>query len=147
MTLRIPAIVLPLLLLSACAADTGSSAPAQEAATGTPAAQQLRGGAWVVEDIARRGLIDYSRVTLNFGDDGRLSGLAGCNSYSASYEVSGSGLAIGQAIATLRPCAPALGNQEREFLRLLAEVARFEFDSSGALILTTPSGETLTARR
>ena len=49
----------------------------------------LQAGEWVVEDINRGGLIDRSRVTLNFGNDGRVSGRASCNNYVGAYQVDG----------------------------------------------------------
>jgi uncharacterized membrane protein len=44
----------------------------------------LQGETWVVEDIDGGGIIDRSRVTIEFGDDGRVSGMASCNQYSAN---------------------------------------------------------------
>ncbi len=110
-------------------------------------AERLRGGEWRVEDVGGRGIIDFTHVSLTFGHDGRVAGLTGCNSYSAPYQVSGTSLAIGSAIATLRACLPALEDQEKEFLRILAGVSRFRFTETGALILSTADGDSLTARR
>ncbi len=111
------------------------------------AAERLRGGEWKVEDIGGRGIIDFSHVSLTFGHDGRITGDTGCNSYSVPYEVSGDRLSIGQGISTQRACLPALGNQERNFLQILSKVTRFEFSETGALILSTAAGDTVTARR
>ncbi|MEO3428184.1 YbaY family lipoprotein [Pelagibius sp. CAU 1746] len=117
------------------------------AAEDAAAADRLRGAEWRVEDIGRRGIVDFSRVSMTFGGDGRITGLTGCNSYSLTYRISGGRLSIGQGANTLRACLPALDDQQRRFLRILSQVSRFEFTEDGALILSTPEGEALTARR
>ncbi|WP_193367119.1 META domain-containing protein [Pelagibius marinus] len=108
---------------------------------------RLRSGEWVVEDIGGRGIIDFSRVSMTFGSEGCITGLTGCNSYSLPYQLSGDSLSVGQGINTLRACLPALGDQERKFLQILSQVTRFEFSETGALILSTADGDSLTARR
>jgi heat shock protein HslJ len=105
----------------------------------------LRGA--LVEDVGGAGIVDGSRATLNFGDDGRLTGGASCNTYGAAWKLSGEGLTIDKAQATLMACTPALDNQEREFLRLLAVVHRFDITDDGALLLHSADGATITARR
>lgn len=107
----------------------------------------LGGSEWIVEDIAQRGLVENSRVTLNFGADGHLSGHASCNSYGMSYTVSGDRLDTGGAITTRMACAAALDQQEDIFLGLLLNSDRFAFADDGALILYAKDGRTITARR
>lgn len=113
---------------------------------GDPAAL-LRGGPWVVDDIGGAGIVEGSRITMLFGDDGRVTGGASCNSYVAVYAVSGEGLTIRQPAATQKACAPALMAQERVFLDLLGAAARFEIASDGALVLYAVDGRTIRARR
>lgn len=107
----------------------------------------LQGGDWVVEDIARGGIIDRSRVTLLFGADGRVSGRASCNSYTGAYELTGEGLRIGKAATTTMACAPPLMEQERRFLEALAAVRRFEIAPDGALVLVSADGQRIIAAR
>ncbi|MEJ2539489.1 MAG: META domain-containing protein [Gemmatimonadota bacterium] len=108
---------------------------------------QLEGPEWVVEDLAGRGIIDRSRMTLEFGD-GRVAGLASCNRYSAEWTSSGPGrMEVGGVVATMRACAPSLMNQERHFLELLERLEAFRFDETGALLLRTSRGEVILARR
>ncbi len=113
---------------------------------GSPASL-LTGAEWVVEDIGGKGIIDRSRATLNFGKDNRVAGRASCNTYGASWTLSGEGLTIDQGQSTLMSCSPALDDQEREFLRLLESVARFDITDDGALVLQAADGGILTARR
>jgi len=130
------------------AIDLGALMMVRVAAGEEPtAAERLRGGEWKVEDIGGRGIIDFTHVSLVFGHDSRITGVTGCNSYSVPYEVSGDRLSVGQGISTQRACLPALRDQERKFLQILSELTRFKFSETGALILSTADGETLTARR
>ncbi len=107
----------------------------------------LTGGEWIVEDINNGGVIDNSRASLNFDEAGRVAGMSSCNSYGAEYTLTGEGLSIGRAAATLRACAPALMDQERKFFDTLSKVSAFTIDDTGALILTAPEGGRILARR
>lgn len=107
----------------------------------------LVGGEWVVEDIAGGGMIDASRVTLAF-TPGRVSGRGGCNRYTGSFTLTGEGLGFGPAAATRMACAPALMDQESRFFGLLPQVAGFDIDETGALLLLGADGlPMITARR
>lgn len=107
----------------------------------------LVGGEWVVEDIAGGGMIDASRVSLAF-TSGRVSGRGGCNRYTGSFTLTGEGLGFGPAAATRMACAPALMDQESRFFGLLPQVAGFDIDETGALLLLGADGlPMITARR
>jgi heat shock protein HslJ len=83
--------------------------------------------------------------------DGKVSGSAGCNNYSASYEVSDSLITIGPAMATRMQCAEPEGimAQEQEFLQALSAVTQYKLtaerlelrDGKGSLqvIFVTPA--------
>lgn len=107
----------------------------------------LPGEEWVVEDIGARGVIDYARATMQFGQDGRLSGNTSCNSYFADYKADGRKLQIGKTGVTRRACAPAVMDQESRFLNVLNAVNSYRIDGTGALLLSTPAGTTIMARR
>jgi heat shock protein HslJ/uncharacterized lipoprotein YbaY len=107
----------------------------------------LVGAEWVVEDINGGGVIDNSRASLLFDDEGRVSGSSSCNRYGAGYTLTGEGLSISRAVGTLMACAPALMDQERKFFDTLAKASGFSIDPTGALILTTPDGGRILARR
>lgn len=112
--------------------------------TGSPS--YLR-GEWVVEDIGGRGVIDHARATLLFGEDGRLSGNATCNRLIATYRVDGNRIEINAPGLTRMACPPALMDQEGRLVQMLADIATYEIDPTGALILKTGGGSTITARR
>lgn len=110
-------------------------------------ASLLQGGEWLVEDIGGGGIVDRSRVTLRFGDDGRVAGTASCNRFSGDYALTGEGLSMGRMITTKMACVPALMQQEQRFLGLLGAVRRFEFGPDGALVLVAADGRRIVARR
>lgn len=107
----------------------------------------LQGAEWVVEDLRGAGAVDGSRATLRFTADGRISGRAWCNSYTAAYALTGEGLTISKAASTMMACEPALMRQERLLLDLLAQVRRFTIDADGALVLHAAGGRAIIARR
>jgi heat shock protein HslJ/membrane-bound inhibitor of C-type lysozyme len=107
----------------------------------------LIGAEWIVEDINGGGVIDNSRASLSFGEDGRVSGSSSCNRYSAEYALTGEGLTVSRAAATMMACAPALMDQEQKFFEVLNAVSTFEIDETGALILKSSAGGTILARR
>jgi heat shock protein HslJ/uncharacterized lipoprotein YbaY len=99
----------------------------------------LTGREWVVEDLDGRGIIDRSRMTLNFDENGQLSGRAGCNTYTGRYVLTGEGLSVVDVAVTQKACAPSLIEQEARFLAVLAAVDRFEITTEGALVLRGPA--------
>lgn len=110
-------------------------------------AELLRGGEWVVEDIAGGGIVDGSRVTVQFGPGERVTGRASCNRYTGRYALNGEGLQLKGLASTRMACAEALNRQEARFLQLLGQVVRHEFTADGALVLVAADGQRLRARR
>lgn len=86
-------------------------------------------------------------LTLAFSAPDLLTGEAGCNRYTASFALSGEGLAFGRAAATRMACPGALMEQESGMLEALSEVARFDLDASGALLLYGGDEVLIRARR
>lgn len=136
--------------------DSMSGMPYPYTATVTLAEETLHGCAgdskallvgpeWVVEDINGQGIIDSSRITLNFTENGNVQGLSGCNRYTGSYRLTGAGLRIEQVAQTRMACAPALMRQEEKMLDTLTSVTRFRLDKTGALRLEGREGKTLKA--
>ncbi|MGM0768686.1 MAG: META domain-containing protein [Pseudomonadota bacterium] len=117
----------------------------EQAGCGGDPERLLRGAEWVVEDIGGDGLIDSSRVTIQFLDDERVVGRGSCNRYMGAWDLTGEGLAFDRMASTQMACAPALMDQEQRFLALMAEVNRFRIGQHGELILSTNNGETLRA--
>lgn len=105
----------------------------------------LTGTTWVVEDLNSQGIIDYSRITIEFTGNGRVQGSAGCNRYSGSYEITGEGIDISKLATTSMACAPALMYQEDRMLDVITNASRFGLSETGALMLISGPGKSLKA--
>jgi heat shock protein HslJ len=112
---------------------------------GEPAA--LLHGAWTVEQIDGKPIVEGSNVTMDFGTEGKVAGSASCNRYFISYTLTGEGLNFSKAGSTMMACEQPLMDQERRFLKILEAVARFEIGADGSLILQTDDARSVTARR
>ncbi len=110
-------------------------------------ASLLQGAEWTVDELGGAALVKDSKVTLNFGADGKLSGSSSCNRFMSSYKLSGEGLTISQGAGSMMACEQPLMDQERAFLALLAEVKQFGFTEDGALLLKAADGRAIRARR
>jgi heat shock protein HslJ len=96
-------------------------------------------GAWTVESIGERPVIDKSPAYLEFAEDDRVSGNASCNRFTGGYTLSGAQLTFSQAASTRMMCPPALMEQEGRFLRSLEKVAAVKFEN-GRLALLDSDG-------
>jgi heat shock protein HslJ len=67
-------------------------------------------------------------ITITFGEDGQVSGNAGCNDFSGSYQIDGNRLTFGELATTRKMCAKPEGVMETEqaFLKNLSDAATFE---------------------
>ena len=109
----------------------------------------LVGTAWVMSAVnngqeAVTSPLAEVQVTAAFGADGKVSGSAGCNTYTGSYQVEGEKMTIGALGVTRMACAAPDGimDQETAFLQALQKAAVFKIrshtleirDGSGALL-------------
>lgn len=99
-------------------------------ATFNAQAHGISGSAWRVTAYnngkqAVVSLLAGSTLTLGFADDGRVSGSAGCNNYTASYATQGQSITISPPAATRKRCPQPAGLMEQEalFLQALASGA------------------------
>lgn len=92
-------------------------------------AQTLAGSSWRVVGINNGrggvvGLVAGSAVTMSFSADGRASGSAGCNQYTAGYVAEGAKLRFSPPASTRKMCVgDDLMAQEHGFLQALESVA------------------------
>ena len=107
----------------------------------------LMGGEWTVTHIAGKLAAGKARPTFQFLADGGLAGDGSCNRFRSSYTLTGEGLTLGPAAATMMACEPAVMVQEQAFLRGLEGVRSFDIRRDGALVLKGEGGETVVARR
>jgi heat shock protein HslJ len=81
--------------------------------------------------------VEGTVVEAAFGDDGHLTGSAGCNRYSAPYTRDGDRIAIGPVISTRMFCAAPAGVMEQEaaYLAALERAASVREDDAGLTLL------------
>ncbi len=113
-----------------------------------PPANPLSGTRWDVVNFndgnAIVTLIAGTRITMEFGANGQMTGSAGCNNYTAGYSVTGSVISITPPSGTQRFCESPAGvmDQEARFLSTLPRAANFSIDGS-RLDITSASGQIL----
>lgn len=144
--MRALALVTMTLTAAALVACGGAGGPAQEpapAATAEPQAEptapELAGVEWVAVSIAGQPAYEEVRSTINFGDDGRAFGSAGCNSYQGGYQLGGDTLGFGPLAATRMYCEGPQQDQEDRFMVAIQAVARYEI-AAGELRLHPADG-------
>ncbi len=95
----------------------------------------LAGTTWLVRAYnngkeAVVSILKGSTVTAAFAKDGAISGLAGCNRYSAGYHVTADKITIGPARTTRKACRDPEGvmEQESRFLAALEAAGVYQID-------------------
>ncbi len=122
------------LVMTVAAACSGTSPRSPEGPEWTMRSMATDGG--LVEAIS-----DVT-PTLRL-DGGRASGTAGCNRYTATYTLAGSGLSFGPIAATKMFCAgDGVMEQEDRYLSLLSTVDGWSIEQ-GRLILDADGTPTL----
>ena len=111
--------------------DSGTMSFAPSAPAG------LAGTAWKVMNYnngnqAVVSLITGSEITLNFGADGQVSGSAGCNRYTGTYQAEGETLKVGQLVSTMMACPSPKGvmEQEAKYLAALQKAATYKIEGN-----------------
>lgn len=97
----------------------------------------LTGTRWEVANFnngrdALVSLLPGTRITMEFGADGRITGNSGCNTYFTSYQISGNSIVIGPASGTQTLCSEPEGimQQETDFLNALRMASTFRLDGN-----------------
>jgi len=116
----------------------------KELATFNVQSNDLAGTSWIVTGYnnGKQAVVSVAigaELTANFGTDGKLSGSAGCNTYTAGYTTTGNKIAIGPAATTMKACEQAVMDQEQQYLAALATAATYRIDGS-KLELRTADG-------
>jgi heat shock protein HslJ len=114
-------------------------------------AQALR-GSWDVTSLYTGNAISSpvpgSTLTLEF-EANTAAGDSGCNSYSGSFEVTGSdGITFGPFASTLRACAdPAIGTQEQQYIAALELATTYQFTGNQLTLFRDGGTIAITATR
>ena len=105
-------------------------------------------GEWLIEDVDQRGVMDNVELTLNFDNEGRVSGKLGCNVVTGSFTNDMASLSFGPLLSSRKMCgSPALMNQEELVLRSLQMINALTWSDNGAAILSGPQGRRIIMRR
>lgn len=99
------------------------------ALTGCSESQDLAGSGWRVDSLGEAGVVVEAVITLNFGDDGRVVGETGCNSFNGPYDTDGDAISIGPLAVTRAACPdPARAAMEAAYLVALDGAERYSID-------------------
>jgi heat shock protein HslJ len=130
--------MLRILTFTAAAILLGGCGPKAAEQTTTPvppaASAELAGTRWALEGSGDKGA--DSKTTLEFLEDGKMSGFAGCNRMTGTYAVSGNRLTFGAIATTRKLCPPAMMDPETKYLAALARARRFALDEAGRLSIS-----------
>ena len=96
----------------------------------------LAGTAWVAESIAGLEVIGEPPSFIRFDDARRVSGNAGCNGFTGTYETQGDHLIMGPLAVTRRACGGVIDDQEGRFLSALSAVDRYEIEDDLLLLFS-----------
>jgi heat shock protein HslJ len=129
------------MLLAAMAGIAGCTSTI--AATGNPDLM----GAWTVEYIGERPVIDNSPAYIEFAEEGRAGGISSCNWFTGAYVHSGSSLTFSNMAFTKKMCFPALMEQEARFLAALERVAKVQMQNGLLVLLDVEGGAVFKASR
>jgi heat shock protein HslJ len=104
----------------------------------TDAATALVGPTWRLASLEGHAVVPGSRVTAVFGEDGRVSGSAGCNAYTGRAIPSTGRLEVGLMATTMMYCnLYGVMPQEQAYLALLEKATAYRLD--GRLLQLGPA--------
>ena len=120
-----------LLVLLAVAASLAACAITTREATA-----DLPGTSWVLAELDGVDPVAEAAPTIEFAEDGTVSGSTGCNTFTGSVTIDGTSLEFGPLATTRMACAdPAVNEQEQAFLLALEGVTSYTIDEEGRLVL------------
>lgn len=129
------------LALSVCLLHAADQQPRANPADAPP-----YDGDWIVEVIDNIKIMPDSRVTMTIRG-GAITGSASCNTYRGSFTVTGDAIRVGQLLRTMKSCDPPRMSEEADFFLVLSDVSGYDSRGRNTLVLTTPAGKSITARR
>lgn len=100
-------------------------------------------GAWLLEDLGGRGVMDMIQTTIEFDAEGGVFGGGGCNRFTGSYTFEDGRLEFSPLAGTKMMCPEAVMDQEDRFHQALGAVERVAMDGPFLLIFYTDSDDPL----
>jgi heat shock protein HslJ len=101
---------------------------------------------WKAVSIDGTDVITGSGVTVTFNADGKVSGNASVNNYSAPWLAYGGKIIIADGIATKKAGPPEMMEQEERFLKFLPGIVRFVLHRGGLRLINRDGGEIVLTR-
>lgn len=86
----------------------------------------LKGTKWRLEDLAGAGVMDRVQATLEFPEEGKVTGNASCNQFRGTATVSSPAISIGPVATTRKMCGEVVMHQENQYLAALQKAERFD---------------------
>lgn len=132
------------------AVPTATPVPPTPTATPLPLPQLGDGSTWTLETLNGEPVALSGLVTATFAEGGLLTGISGCNNYSAGYTVDGDAITIEPPVTTRKMCIDARMALEEDYLAALTAAATFTqedhtltlFDADGVELAGLQSGVT-----
>jgi putative lipoprotein len=90
----------------------------------------LLGTSWRLEDLGGAGVLDRVEATLEFTEEGKVSGGGSCNRVFGSVKIDGDRISFGPLGSTRMACPEAVSNQESKYLQALQAAERFTVDGA-----------------
>jgi heat shock protein HslJ len=129
-------------------------ADGEELATFTPQSTDLAGTSWIVTGYnngnqAVVSVVTGTELTVMFGDDGRISGSAGCNNFFGPFTQADGTIDIGPLASTIKLCPDPAGvmDQEMQFLEALQQAATYTLDADKLDLRTADDALAVTMQR
>jgi heat shock protein HslJ/membrane-bound inhibitor of C-type lysozyme len=101
---------------------------------------------WKAVSIDREDVIAGSNVTVTFHADGKVSGIASVNNYTAPWMAYGNKIIISDGISTKKAGLPDMMDQEDRFLEFLRGVDRFIVQKDCLRLINKNGGEIVLTR-
>ncbi|MCD8186235.1 MAG: META domain-containing protein [Rikenellaceae bacterium] len=111
--------------------------------SGTPK-KEITAGMWTMtswmDDEGDEMTVTQNRPTMEFTDDSRVYGNAGCNNFNGTYKIDGDQLTVDMGAMNLKMCLDM--TVEDRMVRQMPNVTRYEIDGN-QLILFNSAGREL----
>ncbi len=147
--MRVAIVVSLMFAVMALAGCTTPAQPSEDTAKPAEAAVDLAGTSWKclsfsVADAPAEDPLATNPITAEFSADGKLTGSAGVNTYSTTYETDGDNITIGEQIISTKMAGPQEAmDLESDYLLTLPKAVKFTVNDNGQLALMDSAGNTI----
>lgn len=139
---KAPAIAATAPMSATTPSPTQALAPAA-----APVGPSLQQTTWVLESYGKANqptrVLPQSQIDVVFGPAGSVTGSAGCNTYNATYVVSGDELSVGPVTTTRKMCPQPVMQQEEAYATALGAAQSFQITPEGKLRINYGEGNAL----